>query len=257
LLDSVDCSLAEKKRYTMCPMRRVAIFVWVMASVAAAAGAQTLDKELVATISGPAIDRAVISELLWDGGTLVIQSAVLQPDGGLTPRYFAAPAANMELRSLDAVPASAAHYWKMKASRVSPTGLGTIQSKRDTQMPMFGVGSQQNRLLNAVEFGAMTTTHEFRVGRLLIHSRRGPEPPYDGEVWAWSAPQFNRLAYADEKGDLWIARADGARAERIMRGPVTLPAWSEDGSLIAVAERKEDGARWDISIVRVPERFRK
>jgi Tol biopolymer transport system component len=56
--------------------------------------------------------------------------------------------------------------------------------------------------------------------------------------------------------DLWIARADGAHAERILHGPVTLPAWSEDGRLIAVTERKDDGARWDISIVRVPERFR-
>jgi hypothetical protein len=238
-------------------MRHAAAFVIVGAALAAVAGAQTLDKELVATISGPAIDRAVISELLWDGGTLVIQSAVLQPNGQLIPRYFAAPAANMELQRLDAVPASAERFWKMKSSRVSPTGLGTIRSRHDSQLPMFGVGTQQNRLLNAVEFGAMDTTHEFRVGRLMFHSRKGPEPPYDGEVWAWSPPQLNRLAYVDGKGDLWIARADGTRAERILRGPITLPAWSEEGSLIAVAERKEDGARWDVSIVRVPERFRR
>jgi Tol biopolymer transport system component len=75
-------------------------------------------------------------------------------------------------------------------------------------------------------------------------------------VWAWSGPELNRIAYVDEKGDLWIARADGKRAERVLRGPVTLPAWSEDGRLIAVTERRDGGARWDISIVRVPERFR-
>ena len=162
----------------------------------------------------------------------------------------------MELQRLAAAPASAERYWKMKSSRVSPTRLGTIVARHDSQMPMFGVGSQQNRLLNAVEFGGMDVTQELRLGKLLIHSRKGSEPPYDGEVWAWSEPELNRIAYVDGKGDLWIARADGKGADRLMRGPVTLPAWSEDGRLIAVTERKDDGARWDISIVRVPERLR-
>jgi hypothetical protein len=162
----------------------------------------------------------------------------------------------MDLQRLDAAPASAEHYWKMKSSRVSPTRLGTISARHDAQLPMFGVGTTQNRLLNAVEIGKMDVTHQFRLGGLLIHSRRGSEPPYDGEVWAWSGPELNRIAYVDEKGDLWIARADGKRAERVLRGPVTLPAWSEDGRLIAVTERRDGGARWDISIVRVPERFR-
>jgi len=94
-------------------------------------------------------------------------------------------------------------------------------------------------------------------GRLIFFSRKGSPPPYDGEVWAWSAPELNRIAYVDGKGDLWIARADGANAERVIRGPFTLPAWSDDGHLIAVAERKDGGKRWDISIVRVPEKFRK
>jgi len=238
-------------------MRHVLASASIAILLASAGIAQTLDKELVATISGAALDRGIVSELLWDGGTLIIQSAVVEPDGQLKPRYFAAPAANMELQRLAAAPASAERYWKMKSSRVSPTRLGTIVARRDSQMPMFGVGSQQSRLLNAVEFGGMVITQEFHLGKLLIHSRKGAEPPYDGEVWAWSEPELNRIAYVDGKGDLWIARADGKGTDRLMRGPVTLPAWSEDGRLIAVTERKDDGARWDISIVRVPERFRK
>ena len=237
-------------------MRHVLASALIAAVLVPTTAAQNLDKELVASISGPALDRGIVSELLWDGGTLIIQSAVVQPDGQLTPRYFAAPAANMDLQRLDAAPVSAEHYWKMKSSRVSPTRLGTISARHDTQLPMFGVGTTQNRLLNAVEIGKMDVTHQFRLGGLLIHSRRGTEPPYDGEVWAWSGPELNRIAYVDEKGDLWIARADGKHAERVLRGPVTLPAWSEDGRLIAVTERKDGGARWDISIVRVPERFR-
>jgi hypothetical protein len=237
-------------------MRHVLVCALIAAVLVPTTAAQNLDKELVASISGPALDRGIVSELLWDGGTLIIQSAVVQSDGQLTPRYFAAPAANMDLQRLDAAPASAEHYWKMKSSRVSPTRLGTISARHDAQLPMFGVGTTQNRLLNAVEIGKMDVTHQFRLGGLLIHSRRGSEPPYDGEVWAWSGPELNRIAYVDEKGDLWIARADGKRAERVLRGPVTLPAWSEDGRLIAVTERRDGGARWDISIVRVPERFR-
>ena len=59
---------------------------------------------------------------MWDGGTLIIQSAAVQPDGQLVPRYFAAPGANMAVQRLAAAPASAERYWKMKSSRVSPTG---------------------------------------------------------------------------------------------------------------------------------------
>ena len=40
---------------------------------------------------------------------------------------------------------------------------------------------KRERLLNAVEFGAMSTTHEFRLGRLVIHSRPGAVPPWARE----------------------------------------------------------------------------
>jgi hypothetical protein len=238
-------------------MRHAYSLAIVVLALSAPAAAQTLDKELVATLSGPALDRAIVSELLWDEGMLIIQSAALRPDGQLIPRYFAAPGPNMELRQLQAAPPAADRNWNMKASRISPTGLGKITNRMDSKMPMVGVGRLQDRMLNAVEMGGMDTTHELRLGRLTLHTRKGLEPPYDGEVWAWSAPELNRIAYVDSNGNLWIARADGASADRVMRGRFTLPAWSDDGRLIAVAERKDDGTRWDISIVRVPERFRK
>jgi hypothetical protein len=185
---------------------RYVLALAVVTTLVTAANAQTLDKELVATLSGAATTRAIVSELLWDGGMLIIQSAELQADDRLTPRYFAAPGPNMELRRLDAAPPSADRYWKLKASRVSPTGLGTIRMRSDSQTEMFGVGTQQARLLNAVGFGGMNTTHELHLGRLLIHSP-----------------------------DLPVIRRLGALA----------------------AERREGGARWDISVVRVPDRFRK
>jgi hypothetical protein len=37
-----------------------------------------------------------------------------------------------------------------------------------------------------------------------------------------------------------------------MRGEFTLPAWSDDGRSLAVAERKDGGRRWEISVIRLP-----
>ena len=75
-------------------------------------------------------------------------------------------------------------------------------------------------------------------------------------MWSWSPPELNRIAYVDGKGDLWIARADGMRPQRIAKGSFTLPAWSEDGRSIAIVERKNNGARWDVSIIHLPAEFR-
>jgi hypothetical protein len=238
-------------------MRHALSLVLLGIALTAPAGTQTLDKELVATLSGPVLERAIVSELLWDGGTLIIQSAAMQSDGRLLPRYFAAPGPHMELRRLTAAPEGAEHYWKMKASRLSPTGLGRITDRSDSKLPMYGIGRLEQRMANAVDMGGTVTTYELLLGRLTLHSRNSTPPPYDGEVWGWSRPDVNRIAYVDGKGDLWTAGADGVGADRLMRGPFTLPAWSDDGRLIAVAERKDGGARWDISIVRVPEQFRK
>jgi hypothetical protein len=69
-------------------------------------------------------------------------------------------------------------------------------------LPGRVVPTQQDRLLNAAAFGSMNITHEVRLGRLLLHSGKGPEPTYDGEVWAWSGRELNRIAYVDGQGDL-------------------------------------------------------
>jgi Tol biopolymer transport system component len=51
-------------------------------------------------------------------------------------------------------------------------------------------------------------------------------------------------------------RADGGKPQRVLKGDFTLPAWSDDGRAIAVAERKDGGRRWEISIVYLPEGLR-
>jgi Tol biopolymer transport system component len=86
----------------------------------------------------------------------------------------------------------------------------------------------------------------------VLYERHGVTAPYDGEVWSWAPPEMNRIAYVDKGGDLWMARVDGRDPQRVMKGNFTLPAWSEDGRMIAVAERKNGGKKWEISVVTLP-----
>jgi Tol biopolymer transport system component len=67
---------------------------------------------------------------------------------------------------------------------------------------------------------------------------------------------LNRIAYVNGKGDLWVASADGRSPQRLLKGDFTLPAWSDDGRTIAVAERKDAGRRWDIVLVMLPPELR-
>lgn len=209
--------------------------------------AQQAEKVLVLSISGPDLRDGIISEITWDGGALLLQGVFAQADGALKAQYFVIPTERVTLMRRDDQTQASLDYWRMKSSRVSPTGLGRISSKSDTQMPQFGIGNLERRIGDAVDMGGTQTRSMLRVGNLVILDRAGPEP-YDGETWSWSPLELNKIAYVDGKGDLWIAGADGRGAKRILKGSFTLPAWSPDGRAIAIAERK-DHRRWDISLV--------
>ena len=227
-------------------MRTVPI---LLALLAVTASAQQAEKQLILTISGPDLRDGIISEITWDEGALLLQGVFAQADGALKAQYFVIPTERVTLmRREDQTPASL-EYWQTKASRTSPTGLGRISSKSDTQMPQFGVGNLERRIGDAVDMGGTQTRSTLRLGNLVLFDRPGPEP-YDGETWSWSPLELNKIAYVDGKGDLWIADADGRGARRIIKGSFTLPAWSPDGRSIAVAERK-DHRRWDISLIHV------
>lgn len=236
---------------------RVLVLTLVFVGGASAAVAQRTEKELVATISGPVLRGGIVSELAWDGGVLVIQTVAMEPTGVMKAGYFTRPATGMEVTPTATVPAGLDRYWKMKANRVSPTGLGRISDNHDAKMPMYGIASQEQRLADAHEMGGIVQTHSLRLHDLVIHSRTTSVAPYDGEVWSWSPAQLNRIAYVDGKGDLWIARADGRDAERLLKGNYTLPAWSDDGRTLAVAERKDGGRTWEISVVHLAEKYRR
>jgi hypothetical protein len=235
---------------------RTLIFVGLLA-LPALAVAQKAEKQLVVTVTSEQLKGGVVSEITWDGGLLVLQGVFAQPSGELAAQYFVKPAEGMTLESRTEHTPGSARYWDVKSNTVSPTGLGRITMSKDAKMPMYGVASQEQRMYDATEMGGTQMTHTYRLGRLVLHERRNAVAPYDGEVWSWSPGELNRVAYVDGKGDLWIAHADGRDPKKILSGDFTLPAWSDDGRMIAVAERKNGGRTWQISVVTVPPEFRK
>ena len=215
-----------------------------------------VEKQLVLTITASDFEGGILSEITWDAGALLLQGIIANPDGSLSGRYLVIPAKGTSLAHLKEQTNASLAYWNLKSKRLSPTGLGRIQSGADAKLPLYGVGSLERRINDAVDMGGTQHKHLVRLGRLILHERDTGIEPYDGEVWSWSPADLNRIAYTDGKGDLWVASADGTRPRRLLKGDFTLPAWSDDGRAIAVAERKGGGRRWDVVVVLLPEDLR-
>jgi hypothetical protein len=228
----------------------------VLAGALALPAPQAVERQHVLTITAPDIDAGLLSEITWDNGALLLQAVVANPDGSLSGRYLLIPAKGTSLSKLREQTAASQKYWEFKARRTSPTGLGAISSGTDSKMPMYGIASLETRMGDAHSMGGMQKTASLKLGKLVLHERSDGREPYDGEVWSWSPAELNRIAYVDGSGDLWVAGADGRDARRLLKGDFTLPAWSDDGRAIAVAERKDGGRRWDISVVLLPEGLR-
>lgn len=230
------------------------LFFLLALAVPVTAHAQA-EKQLVVTITSDQLKGGVVSEITWDGGTLVLQGVFARPSGELEAQYFVTPAKDINLQRLATHTEASAKYWEMKSRTISPTGLGRITIGKDEKMPMYGIASQEQRMIDATQMGGTQVLHVVKLGALVLHERQGGMRPYDGELWSWSPVEMNRIAYTDGKGDLWIAHADARNPHRILQGNFTLPAWSDDGRLIAVAERKNGGKKWEISVITVPPRL--
>jgi hypothetical protein len=217
---------------------------------------QAVERQHVLSIAAPDIDGGILSEITWDNGALLLQGVVANPDGSLSGRYVVIPVKGTALAKLKEPTDASIAYWDRKSKRMSPTGLGLIATGRDSKMPMYGISSLEQRMSDAADMGGMQQKTVVRLGKLVLHERLSGVAPYDGEVWSWSPAELNRIAYVDGKGDLWVAAADGRNPSRLLKGDFTLPAWSDDGKAIAIAEKKEGGRRWDISVVLLPENLR-
>jgi len=232
------------------------VVIPLLFALALPAADQAVEKQHVLSITAPDIDGGILSEITWDNGALLLQGVVANPDGSLSGRYVVIPANGTTLARLKDQTQASMAYWEKKAKRRSPTGLGEISTGLDSKMPMYGIASLERRMSDAADMGGMQQKTLVKLGRLVLHERATGVPPYDGEVWSWSPAELNRIAYVDGEGDLWVASADGRDARRLLKGDFTLPAWSDDGKAIAVAEKKDGGRRWDISVVLLPEKLR-
>jgi len=217
---------------------------------------QQVEKQVVLTITASDLDGGILSEITWDDGALLLQGVIANPDGSLSGRYVVVPAKGTTLSHLKEQTDRSIAYWNAKSNRLSPTGIGRIEAGGDSKMPIYGVGSLETRINDAVDMGGTQQQHVLRLGRLILHERATSVEPYDGEIWSWSPAELNRIAYVDGKGDLWVANADGSRPQRLLKGDFTLPAWSDDGRSIAVAEKKDGGRRWDVILVALAESLR-
>ena len=224
----------------------------LLTALSIAAGDQAVERQHVLSITAPDIDGGILSEITWDEGALLLQGVVANPDGSLSGRYVVIPAKATTLARLKDQTDGSLAYWQRKSRRQSPTGLGEISTGVDSKMPMYGIASLERRMSDAADMGGMQQKTIVRLGKLVLHERDSGVVPYDGEVWSWSPAELNRIAYVDGKGDLWVASADGRNPQRLLKGDFTLPAWSDDGKAIAVAEKKDGGRRWDISVVLLP-----
>ncbi|MCK7574632.1 MAG: hypothetical protein MZV65_01105 [Chromatiales bacterium] len=197
----------------------------------------------------------LVTGVAWDGGTLIIQTAAVE-NGEPKAHYFAVAAPGMEVRPLDVVPASVEAYWKKKAARKSPTGLGAITIVSGSKLPMHGhlVAGRGSRMPSTWA----ATRSSTRCGSADSCCTGGAAPsPMTAKSGPGRRPNSNRVAYVDDKGDIWVAGADGRSPELLLKGSFTLPAWSDDGRAVAIAEKKGDGGAWEISVVYLPERFRR
>ncbi len=130
----------------------------------AGAAQQQAEKELIVTISGPQLKGGLVSEITWDGGTLLLQGIFAELGGELKAQYFVVPAESTKLEQRDTQTDASLEYWRKKASRTSPTGLGRIEIGSDTKMPQFGIGGLERRINDAVEMGGTQTTIIIKLG---------------------------------------------------------------------------------------------
>jgi hypothetical protein len=228
----------------------------LLVSIVALPGDQGVERQHVLSITAPDIDGGILSEITWDNGALLLQGVVANPDGSLSGRYVVVPAKGTTLARLKEQTDASTDYWTRKSKRISPTGIGRITTASDSKLPLYGIASLEQRINDAVDMGGMQKKIIVRLGKLILHERDNTVEPYDGEVWSWSPADLNRIAYVDGNGHLWVASADGRNARRLLKGNFTLPAWSDDGKAIAVAEKKDGGRQWDISVVLLPQDLR-
>jgi hypothetical protein len=134
----------------------VPLLILLTAGVGAdAANAQSVEKQRLVTVASDQIKGGIVAELSWVAGELIVQGAFIDASGQIKAEYYVLPASGTAIRRLTGPNPAAEEYWRRKASRVSPTGLGRITSGTDSKMPYVGIGALDRRLRDAADMGGV------------------------------------------------------------------------------------------------------
>src|SRR5215203_4244563 len=87
---------------------------------------QVAEKKLVLTITAEHLNGGVVSEITWDGGTLVLQGVFAKPSGELGAKYFVQMARDVAMEERQGHSVATAAYWDRKSRQLCPTGSGRI-----------------------------------------------------------------------------------------------------------------------------------
>src|SRR5687768_8726904 len=128
-----------------------ALITALVLATPAAIHAQNAERQLVMTITSEQLHGGVVSEITWDGGTLVLQGAFATPAGELSAKYFVQPARGVALEERQSHTVASARYWEVKSKPTSPTGIGRITTSKDEKLPMYGIASQEQRMGDAAD----------------------------------------------------------------------------------------------------------
>src|SRR3954471_18157677 len=80
-------------------------------------GGTAVERQHVLSITAADIDGAMLSEITWDAGALLLQGVVANPDGSLSGRYVVIPANGTTMAKLKEQSTTSLDYWDRKSRR--------------------------------------------------------------------------------------------------------------------------------------------
>jgi hypothetical protein len=209
-------------------------------------------------------------QLAWspDGGKLFLQAAGRDKLGMVKdPRFYVMSAADGKPEPVDAPPAWAAEYWAWKSGKAAPGAPSfAIDAKEDfrvvtaTSTPMGGnlakggidtgdggtsasdvaAHNQQTQKLRVLTLTALGETVGQFVGQQFL----------PGYTFGWSPAALGLMAYGNSSGRLALMDRQGQKQQIESTKNVILPAWSSDGSKIALLQ-KNGKSKYDLFVVTV------
>ena len=94
------------------------------------------EKELILTITAPELKGGVISEITWDGDTLMLQGVFAEPTGELKAQYFVVPADGTKLEHRKEQTDSSLEYWRRKSRSIARSTTGSSSMVQMTGFAM-------------------------------------------------------------------------------------------------------------------------